>query len=212
MADPDPLTPSPFNLPRRLRRLPDLAYNLWWTWNNDAESVFRRIDPETWEAVSHNPVTFLRKVSRSAFTASTRELTYLNHYDEVVRAFDAYLQSGNEAWYPKHYADRMNTPIGYFSTEFGLHESLPIYAGGLGVLSGDHLKEASDLGMPMVAMGFLYTQGYFKQHITEDGWQEPIYASLEFDFRRGSELHPRPDAQRPIKAFPAGPLNSLFPP
>ena len=181
MADPDPLTPSPFNLPRRLRRLPDLAYNLWWTWNNDAESVFRRIDPETWEAVSHNPVTFLRKVSRSAFTASTRELTYLNHYDEVVRAFDAYLQSGNEAWYPKHYADRMNTPIGYFSTEFGLHESLPIYAGGLGVLSGDHLKEASDLGMPMVAMGFLYTQGYFKQHITEDGWQEPIYAPLEFD-------------------------------
>ena len=173
--------PITFDLPQRLRRLSDLAYNLWWTWNNDAEWIFRRIDPETWEAVAHNPVTFLRKTARTAFTAATRDLTYLNRYDEVVRAFDHYLQGGDQAWYPRQYADRMNSPIGYFSTEFGLHESLPIYAGGLGVLSGDHLKEASDLGMPMVAVGFLYTQGYFKQHITEDGWQESLYSSLDFE-------------------------------
>ena len=181
MSDTDPSTPTSFNLPQRLRRLSDLAYNLWWTWNSDAEWVFRRIDPEAWEAVAHNPVTFLRKTARTAFTAATRDMAYLNRYDEVIRAFDQYLQGGDQAWYPRQHADRMVTPIGYFSTEFGLHESLPIYAGGLGVLSGDHLKEASDLGMPMVAVGFLYTQGYFKQHITEDGWQESLYTSLDFE-------------------------------
>jgi starch phosphorylase len=122
----------------------------------------------------------LRKVSHSAFTAATRDLAYLEHYDEVVASFDRYMESASGAWYPRQHPDRMTSPIGYFSTEFGLHESLPIYAGGLGVLSGDHLKEASDLGLPLVAMGFLYTQGYFKQHITEDGWQESIYAPLDF--------------------------------
>jgi starch phosphorylase len=181
MSDLEPSTPNSFNLPRRLRRLPDLAYNLWWTWNSDAGTVFRRIDPEIWETVAHNPVIFLRKVSRSALTAATRDLSYLEHYDEVVRSFDEYLIAGKEAWYPQHHAEKMASPIGYFSTEFGLHESLPIYAGGLGILSGDHLKEASDLGLPLVAMGFLYTQGYFKQHITEDGWQESLYASLDFN-------------------------------
>jgi glycogen phosphorylase len=154
---------------------------LWWTWNSDAGTVFRRIDPEIWETVAHNPVIFLRKVPRSALTAATRDLSYLEHYDEVVRSFDEYLIAAKEAWYPQHHAEKMASPIGYFSTEFGLHESLPIYAGGLGILSGDHLKEASDLGLPLVAMGFLYTQGYFKQHITEDGWQESVYASLDFN-------------------------------
>jgi starch phosphorylase len=181
VTDLEPSTPNAFDLPRRLRRLPDLAYNLWWTWNRDAETVFRRIDPETWEAAAHNPVTFLRKVPRSAFTSATRDLGYLEHYDEVVESFDGYMSSGPEAWYPRNHAERMTSPIGYFSTEFGLHESLPIYAGGLGILSGDHLKEASDLGLPLVAMGFLYTQGYFKQHISEDGWQESIYAPLNFN-------------------------------
>ena len=181
MSDLNPSTPNAFNLPRRLRRLPDLAYNLWWTWNTNAETVFQRIDPETWEAVAHNPVTFLRKVPRSAFTSATRDLSYLEHYDEVVKSFDEYLISSDEAWYPRHHPDKMASPVGYFSTEFGLHESLPIYAGGLGILSGDHLKEASDLGLPLVAVGFLYTQGYFKQHISEDGWQESVYASLDFN-------------------------------
>jgi starch phosphorylase len=181
MSESNSLTPTPFNLPQRLRRLSDLAYNLWWTWNRDAEWVFRRIDPETWEEVVHNPVTFLRKVPRPALTAATRDLTYLNRYDDVVRAFDAYMQGGGQAWYPHQHGERMKSPIGYFSTEFGLHESLPIYAGGLGILSGDHLKEASDLGMPMVAVGFLYTQGYFKQRISEDGWQESLYSSQDFN-------------------------------
>ncbi len=171
--------PPELNLPRRLHRLADLAYNLWWTWNSDSERVFRRIDPETWGACGHNPVSFLRRTTRRRLNAATHSHNFMALYERVVRAFDRYMGSEN-LWYERHHGEHRNQPIAYLSTEFGLHESLPIYAGGLGVLSGDHLKEASDLGMPLVAVGFLYTQGYFVQHITEDGWQEAIYASLDF--------------------------------
>ena len=172
--------PNHFNLPRRIRRLADLAYNLWWTWNHDAERAFRFIDFVGWEAARHNPVSFLRQVPAARLKAVIQDRLYLELYDQVIREFDAYLSGAGEAWYARSHADRLQEPIAYFSTEFGLHESLPFYAGGLGVLSGDHLKEASDLGMPLVALGFLYTQGYFSQHITEDGWQEAHYASLSF--------------------------------
>src|SRR3990170_5002301 len=170
--------PNHFNLPRRIRRLADLAYNLWWTWNHDAERSFRFIDFVGWEAARHNPVSFLRQVPAARLKAVIQDRLYLALYDQVIREFDAYMAGASEAWYARSHADRLQEPIAYFSTEFGLHESLPFYAGGLGVLSGDHLKEASDLGMPLVALGFLYTQGYFSQHITEDGWQEAHYASL----------------------------------
>lgn len=181
--------PNSFNLPRRLHRLPDLAYNLWWTWNSEAGRIFNRVDPEAWEASGHNPVSFLRTVPRRRLNAVTHDPALMDLYHQTVQAFDGYMASAS-AWYPDNYPERLNQPIAYFSTEFGLHESLPIYAGGLGVLSGDHLKEASDLGMPLVAMGFLYTQGYFKQHITEDGWQEAHYASLAFE---DMPVYPVPD-------------------
>ncbi len=177
---PPPNPPNRFHLPHRLRRLADLAYNLWWTWNSQAERVFRLLDPVGWETAYHNPVVFLRQLSEGHLEAALRDRYYLDLYDRVVRAFDLYMASGAQAWYARAHPDRVNAPVAYFSTEFGLHESLPIYAGGLGVLSGDHLKEASDLGMPMVAVGFLYTQGYFTQRITEDGWQEAVYADLSF--------------------------------
>lgn len=168
------------NLPRRIRRLADLAYNLWWTWNNQAERIFKFIEPEIWEAVYHNPVGFLRATPLERFKAVTRDRYYLDLFDRVVAKFDAYMGEREDTWFAREHPDRTNHPIAYFSTEFGLHESLPFYAGGLGILSGDHLKEASDLGLPMVAVGFLYTQGYFKQHITEDGWQEARYETLFF--------------------------------
>jgi len=174
-------SPNGFHLPTRLRRLADLAYNLWWTWHPGGDRVFRWIDDERWESAGHNPVTFLRQIPRPTLQAATRNRRYLNQYDSVLRAFDDYMAAPPRAWYPTAHPERVESPIAYFSTEFGLHESLPIYAGGLGVLSGDHLKEASDLGLPLVALGFLYTQGYFRQHITEDGWQEAEYASLNFD-------------------------------
>lgn len=172
--------PNDFTLPRRVRRLSDLAYNLWWTWHPDGQRVFRRIDPVAWEEAQHNPVHFLRHVGRSTLRNALNNRAYLDFYDRVVNAFDEYVSGGSTSWYARTHADRLNQPIAYFSTEFGLHESLPFYAGGLGVLSGDHLKESSDLGMPLVAIGFLYTQGYFTQRINEDGWQQAEYASLSF--------------------------------
>ncbi|MBU1660174.1 MAG: alpha-glucan family phosphorylase [Chloroflexi bacterium] len=172
--------PNHFSLPRRIHRLGELVYNLWWVWNPDAQRLFLRIDQDLWERTYHNPVRFLRQVERAHLNAVTHDRFYLDFYDRTLRTFDRYMRS-EDTWFMRNHADRRNHPIAYFSTEFGLHETLPIYAGGLGVLSGDHIKEASDLGLPIVAVGFLYTRGYFSQHITEDGWQEARNVRLQFD-------------------------------
>lgn len=172
--------PNTFNLPRRIRRLGELAYNLWWTWNHDAQRLFIKIDRDLWERTYHNPVRFLRQVKRARLNAVTQDRYYLEFYDRQFRAFDHYMTS-NDTWCDRNHPECHNRPIAYFSSEFGLHETLPIYAGGLGILSGDHLKGASDLGLPLVAVGFIYTQGYFSQHITEDGWQEARYIRLKFE-------------------------------
>jgi len=172
--------PNHFSLPRRINRLSELTYNLWWVWNPDAQVLFSQIDKALWERVYHNPVVFLRQVERSRLNAVTFDRYFLDFYDRVFRNFDHYIHAEN-TWYRKTYPDLIRSTIAYFSFEFGLHESLPVYAGGLGILSGDHLKEASDLGLPMVAVGFLYTQGYFSQKITEDGWQEAHNLYLKFD-------------------------------
>jgi starch phosphorylase len=172
--------PNGFDLPRRLRRLADLAYNVWWSWHPESARIFRYLDAEVWEQTAHNPVHFLRSVPAETLRRATSDRFFLDTYDRVLRSFDEYMAAGQQAWYPRAHADRMNQPIAYFSTEFGIHESLPIYAGGLGVLSGDHLKEASDLGLPLVAIGFLYVQGYFRQRLSDDGWQEALYTPLAF--------------------------------
>ncbi len=172
--------PNHFSLPRRLDRLGELAYNLWWTWTPDAEYLFSRIDQELWERTYHNPVKLLRNVERSQLNAVSQDSHYMDLYTAVINAFDHYLKA-EDTWYSRQYPENGAETFAYFSTEFGLHETLPIYAGGLGVLSGDHLKEASDLGLPLVAVGFFYTQGYFSQRITEDGWQESHQVQLKFD-------------------------------
>jgi starch phosphorylase len=166
-----------FSLPRSIARLGELAYNLWWSWHPEALRLYRFIDPVLWERVYHNPVKFLQQVARKNLNAAAQDSTYVEHYRQVMAAFDAYLNT-DSTWAREQYPDLIDKPIAYFSTEFGLHEALPMYAGGLGVLSGDHLKESSDLGLPLVAVGFLYRQGYFRQHITEDGWQEAINENL----------------------------------
>ncbi len=163
--------PNAFSLPRRISRLGQLAYNTWWIWNPEAQILFSMIDKALWERLYHNPVAFLRKVDRPRLNAVTSDQHYLDFYDRVMRNFDAYTKPA-ETWYSRTYPELKNKQIAYFSFEFGLHESLPVYAGGLGILSGDHIKEASDLGLPLVGVGFIYNQGYFTQHITEDGWQE----------------------------------------
>jgi glycogen phosphorylase len=169
-----------FSLPRRLQRLGELAYNLWWTWKPDAQRLFSHIDNALWEQTYHNPVQFLRQVERAQLNAVAQDRHYLDFYDRIFRLYDQYM-AAEDTWFLHNHQQWINSPIAYFSTEFGLHETLPIYAGGLGILSGDHLKEASDLGIPLVAVGFLYTRGYFSQKITEDGWQEARFQRLHFE-------------------------------
>lgn len=168
-----------FSIPSRIERLAELAYNLWWMWNPEVERLFREIDAELWDNTNHNPVKFLGLVKRRRLNARLQDPAFLSRYDQVMREFDTYM-AAEDTWYDRQYPDGQDEVIAYFSTEFGLHESLPIYAGGLGVLSGDHTKEASDLGLPFVGVGFIYQQGYFRQHISEDGWQDAYWDNLEY--------------------------------
>ncbi len=166
-------------LPARIARLGEVAYNLWWSWTPQGRSLFQEIDPEVWEQVYHNPVSFLREVSADKLRAASASPAYLERYDALVAAFDVY-RDAKVTWFSTTYPYLNDHPIAYFSAEFGIHESLPIYSGGLGVLSGDHTKEASDLGLPFVGIGFLYPQGYFTQRLAPDGWQLAEYNKLNF--------------------------------
>ena len=172
--------PNGFDLPKRLSRLRELAYNLWWTWKPDATHAFSRLDADLWERLGHNPILFLREIGRRRLNRAAKNKGYLVLYDSVFADFDSYM-SAAKTWTSQNHPELNGRPIAYFSMEFGLHETLPIYSGGLGVLAGDHLKEASDLGLPLVGMGFMYAQGYFSQRITEDGWQEALNNTLDFN-------------------------------
>jgi starch phosphorylase len=170
--------PRSFDVPHRLNRLIDLAYNLWWTWGREADQLYKRIDSEIWEAVRHNPIVFLSRVQTEHLERATGDQEYLELYDRVIQSFDTYLSGGENTWYARHHAGHQGLLVGYFSSEYGFHETLPFYAGGLGILSADHVKEASDLGIPMAAIGLLYEEGYFIQRITEEGRQKALYAKL----------------------------------
>ena len=174
LVQPDPQ----FNLPHRIHRLGELIYNLWWTWNPDAMRLYSRIDTVLWEQVNHNPIVFLHKVNQEKLTAVANNRYYLDAYERILRSYDQYMNR-DETWFRENYPDRANKLVAYFSMEYGLHETLPFYAGGLGVLSGDHTKEASDMGLPFVAVGLFYSEGYFNQRITEDGWQEARYVRYD---------------------------------
>ncbi len=171
--------PNDFDLPRRINRLGELAYNLWWTWQPEAARVFGRLDYDLWERLGHSPILMLREVGRAKLNQASDDKDYLVLYDRVCASFDAYM-SQTETWAARTHPELTNRPIAYFSMEFGLHETLPIYSGGLGVLAGDHLKEASDLGLPLVGVGLMYGQGFFTQRISEDGWQDAINNELDF--------------------------------
>jgi starch phosphorylase len=166
-------------IPERLHRLPELAYNMWWSWHWEAQKLFIDVDPALWELVYHNPVRFLNEVRQASLGAVAADPAYTARYDAVMSAFDEYI-AAKSTWFKKTHPD-LKGPVAYFSFEFGLHESLPIYSGGLGILAGDHVKGASDLDVPMVFVGYLYPQGYFKQEINADGWQEATYNKLDFD-------------------------------
>jgi starch phosphorylase len=166
-------------IPARIGRLHELAYNLWWTWTPDAQALYEAIDPELWARTEHNAVRVLLEADGERLHALAGDAEYLARYDGVMAAFDAYMRP-TTTWFSAAFPNMTDKIIAYFSAEFGLHESLPIYSGGLGILAGDHCKEASDLGVPLVGVGFLYPQGYFRQRISGEGRQEAIYDKLHF--------------------------------
>jgi len=160
-----------FDLPERLAGLGQLALNLWWSWHPEARMLFKMLDRQVWKESVHNPIRTLRELPREVLEAAAGDAEYLRRYDAVLARFQEYVASKGE-WFGQRVDDPGSRPIVYFSAEYGLHHSLPFYAGGLGFLAGDHLKECSDLGVPLVAVGFMYPEGYVRQKIREDGWQE----------------------------------------
>lgn len=194
------------SLPGPLERLRDLAYNLRWAWDHATIELFRRLDSDLWEMSGHNPVLMLGTIDQAKLEAAANDEAFLAHLDGVSRYFDAYM-AGESTWYRRKYGTdaetrgRKDTEIGvvhpaspsprvpafpesplvaYFSAEFGVTECLSIFAGGMGVLAGDHLKSASDLGIPLVGVGLLYQQGYFRQYLNQAGWQQEVYVDNDF--------------------------------
>lgn len=171
-------------LPERLKVLQELAHNIWWCWHPTAIDLFRRLDNELWEQLNHNPVALLGSIDQEKLKASSDDEGFMAHLHRVMDEYKSYMH--DPRWYQKKYPagakDSENKPltIAYFSAEFGLTDCLPIYSGGLGVLAGDHLKSASDLGLPLVGVGLLYSQGYFRQYLNADGWQQEAYPYYDF--------------------------------
>lgn len=165
-------------LPERIKDLSKIANNLWWSWNSEFLRLFKQIDIDLWEKVEKNPVKFLKLVSQDKLNDITQDNTFLKQYDELQNNFNNYMNSKN-TWFSKTYPNNKKDLIAYFSAEYGLDEIVQIYSGGLGVLSGDHLKSASDLGIPLVAVGLLYKNGYFHQKINAYGEQETEYRNLD---------------------------------
>jgi len=163
----------------RIARLSDLAENLWWSWHPQARDLFQELSYPLWRSTHHNPVRMLQLLSAERLESLAGDPVFLAQYDRVMAAFDADVNNGH-LWFRLQYPDQTQ-PVAYFSAEFGVHGTLPIYSGGLGVLAGDHCKEASDLGLPLVGMGFIYPEGYFRQHIPPGGWQEAVYDNLNLD-------------------------------
>jgi starch phosphorylase len=161
-------------IPDELARLQELACNLWWSWTPDARRLFETIDPTLWRLSHHNPVRLLHNLKPERLAALNDDPVFLRLYSSVLKAYDAYMGTSS-TWVADRYPQLVQSTVAYFSAEFGLHSSVPIYSGGLGVLAGDHCKEASDLGIPLVGLGFMYPQGYFHQRMSTDGWQEAEY-------------------------------------
>jgi starch phosphorylase len=197
----DTVTPAQPVIPPQLHRLGELANDLWWTWNTQARDVFRRLDYTLWRQTAHNPVLMLRLISNDMLEAAAADPTFMSRYESALAGLDR-LRSGHESWWSANFPDAKG-PLAYFSAEFALHQSLPIYAGGLGVLAGDHCKEASDLGVPLIGVGFMYPQGYFHQSVSPEGWQQEIYERLTWS---DAPVDPAltPDGKPCVIAVPLG--------
>lgn len=167
-------------LPKKIERLSEISNNLWWSWNTEFLKLFKKIDIDLWEKIGKNPVKFLKQVDQEKLETIAEDSEFLKEYNRNVENFEGYMNSKN-TWFNKTYPENKNDLIAYFSAEYGLDEILPIYSGGLGILSGDHLKSSSDLGLPLVAVGLLYKNGYFHQKINNIGMQESEYHDIDLN-------------------------------
>jgi starch phosphorylase len=183
-------------LPETVAALERLSWNYWWSWNTDGSSVFRDLDQEVWDECEHNPRRLLRVISQNSLMRMATDPVYVGRVNSLAASFDAYMTAGAQTWAAAHAREiTREHPVAYFCAEFGVHHSLPLYSGGLGILAGDHLKSASDLGLPLVAVGLLYHHGYFRQRLRRDGWQEETYntidvADLPLQLVRGDDGEP----------------------
>jgi glycogen phosphorylase len=159
-------------------RLWSLARNLWWSWDNDSTSIFRDLDPMRWVELNHNPIALLSELPLALLEKRAQELVLHSRVNYAFRRKREYLDA-DRTWGARHAGILRPRPVAYFSAEFGLHESLPVYSGGLGVLAGDHIKSASDLGIPLVGIGLFYGQGYFRQRLDKNGWQQEEYLTTD---------------------------------
>ncbi len=166
-------------LPKRIERLRDVAYNLWWSWNPRPRGMFKLVDKTLWMRTNHNPVKMLQLCKPERLERRAKDPAFLSLYDSVVEDFERYMGS-EDTWFRGEFPDNSRR-IAYFSAEFGVHNSLPIYSGGLGILAGDHCKSASDLGIPLTGVGFMYPQGYVQQKIGVEGWQQNHYEILDWN-------------------------------
>ncbi len=169
-------------LPEPLNALGRLSGNYWWSWAADGKEVFRDLDPEGWEECEHNPRRLLTEVSEFRMAEMATDPGYIERVRRLGEKFDRYVDAATPTWAQEHAREITHAnPVAYFCAEFGIHNSLPLYSGGLGMLAGDHLKSASDLGLPLVAIGLIYHHGYFRQRLRRDGWQEEHYGEIDTD-------------------------------
>lgn len=164
-------------LPPKLEVLKELSYNYYWCWHSDARELFVRMERDLWDEVHHNPVQFLNKIPSSELERLSEQSDFTSYMDYIYSKYKRYMD--DQTWYKRTYPNEQGC-IAYFSMEYGINESFPNYSGGLGVLSGDHMKSASDLGLPLVGVGLLYQQGYFRQVLSNSGWQNEVYNYNDF--------------------------------
>lgn len=194
-------------LPAKIAKLNEVASNLWWAWNTDFLNLFKRIDGDLWESVNKNPIKFLKLVSQERLEKASDDASFVKDYEKIINNFEDYMESKN-TWFRKKYPESKNDLIAYFSAEYGLDQILPIYSGGLGILSGDHLKSSSDLGIPLVAVGLLYKQGFMHQRIDGYGNQREEYIENDWD---KLPVYPVKDSEgNDLKIQVEMPLGTLF--
>src|ERR687884_806422 len=172
-----PLEVNP-KIPKRLARLEELAGNLWYSWDRPTRAIFARLNPALWDAVGHNPKAMLKRIDEQRLIDAASDPAFLDSLTRVLAAFDAY--HAEPPFSSSAGGFKPDELVAYFCAEFGVHESLPLYSGGLGILAGDHLKSASDRGLPLVAVGLRYRQGYFHQRLDMSGYQTETYADTQF--------------------------------